>query len=991
MSRGSPVWGIWALLPGGSVDINHARRVARCRPCFGLGRGHRLGELATLAGEGGGPQRWERLGDCEAPRHPGTRAPDAPGHPGIRGTQLPGHPGAQVFGLGHSLGAKLHVIRHSTGVEGARSEPLAVMAFNNFGLSDSLTLAKEALQAFQGGSVSPTVDAVWNMLQPLAQQAAKNAGMEFTPDPGEMEDMIRAGYAAKSTRIIGFGIDQLDCGADLSDAASETGSGPIVCRDLPGNHLTPVFFSVGDLAGEALGGAGAMGQRAAKAAQQQRFEVGDQQELDALLEELAAWLRPCTYTSYASRHLKDKDQAQSNDWREHDNHNTNHITKYKYIVLQEQEGDEDSDLEVALDEDADAVQEARKDVSYRFVEDVVDSEVAATPRGPADAGTGAPCGAGPSQRAKDDYDLMSESDGDDDEERGSPVRDAGWAAADLRPGLASAPQRRRPLPREAAGAMFGGGAAPGVGGAGGGGALAGPAGGLLGVGGGGVAGGFAALPPGAGAVLPPPPPPRGKAAGGGAGGRRAAKAARPWAAWASRRPRAAAGRRLPPAPLLAEDVAAAEVPPRLLQPLVPPPLEEARLERAAQEVWCLGFLASASSAGRPLPLEAERAQRVPRSRLPRSRAARLWAVAAWPHGPQEALGCWAWLEATLAVRSSGGGELRGLPVFPRTAAHSACQRWLLLEAAAEDLLAPGSTPPLAPYALQQLQLAPGARLELVMYDAWGQPSGTAEICVTGVGARAAAGSSGDDGADGAPRTEEQLKKVAQRLELVDFRGVGLASQGELALAVAACSGLGQRSLAAGLLFIGQGSRPRGSGARGWRAARRAAAAAASAEARPPSPARASPSPRRARAAAAARGLSPGLRRRPGPRLGPRARGPPRRVMFADPVAERSPVRQGPAGGAAKGGQLATAGLRQVERPAARRGRVARQEPWQGQGRAPQRGQESTCMLEELERGYRSDTSRGSWGSEITSNSTGVLPMNRGAIPCHFPRGAVVVT
>jgi hypothetical protein len=197
-----------------------------------------------------------------------------------------------VFGLGHSLGAKLHVIRHSTGAEGARSEPLAVMAFNNFGLSDSLTLAKEALQAFQGGSVSPTVDAVWNMLQPLAQQAAKNAGMEFTPDPGEMEDMIRAGYAAKSTRIIGFGIDQLDCGADLSDAASETGSGPVVCRDLPGNHLTPVFFSVGDLAGAALSGQGAMGQRAAKAAQKQRFEVGDQEELEALLEELVAWLRP---------------------------------------------------------------------------------------------------------------------------------------------------------------------------------------------------------------------------------------------------------------------------------------------------------------------------------------------------------------------------------------------------------------------------------------------------------------------------------------------------------------------------------------------------------------------------------------------------------------------------------------------------------------------------------------------------------------------------
>jgi hypothetical protein len=307
----------------------------------------RLGELTTLAGEEGASQRWERLGDCEVIAPAGQfpwgvvfflggavlgqfprlcydsllrpladrtgcaviavpyetdvdhgllaagaekRFRDALGLAADRyGWTTKRMP---VFGLGHSLGAKLHVIRHSTSTEGVEAEPLAVMAFNNFSLSDSLTLAKEALQTFQGGGVPPGLDIAWNMLQPLAQQAAKNAGMEFTPDAEEMEDMIRAGYTARSTRIIGFGIDQLDCGIELSAATSETGSGPVVCTDLPGNHLTPVFFSVGELAGAALGGQGAMGQRAAAAAQKQKLEVGNKTELDALLEDLVAWMRP---------------------------------------------------------------------------------------------------------------------------------------------------------------------------------------------------------------------------------------------------------------------------------------------------------------------------------------------------------------------------------------------------------------------------------------------------------------------------------------------------------------------------------------------------------------------------------------------------------------------------------------------------------------------------------------------------------------------------
>ncbi|CAK0828606.1 unnamed protein product, partial [Prorocentrum cordatum] len=47
--------------------------------------------------------------------------------------------------------------------------------------------------------------------------------------------------------------------------------------------------------------------------------------------------------------------------------------------------------------------------------------------------------------------------------------------------------------------------------------------------------------------------------------------------------------------------------------------------------------------------------------------------------------------------------------------------------------------PLAPCALQQLQLHPGAMLEVAACDSWGLPSGTAEFCVSGAWPADAAG------------------------------------------------------------------------------------------------------------------------------------------------------------------------------------------------------------------------------------------------------------
>merc|ERR1719265_1472467 len=110
-----------------------------------------------------------------------------------------------VFGLGHSLGAKLHVIRHCSG-GAADSEALALMAFNNFGITDNLALARQALQAIQGGVEQPGADMVWNILEPMAKRGAAAAGLEFVPGPEEMEEMIRSSYRAPSTQVVRFGV-----------------------------------------------------------------------------------------------------------------------------------------------------------------------------------------------------------------------------------------------------------------------------------------------------------------------------------------------------------------------------------------------------------------------------------------------------------------------------------------------------------------------------------------------------------------------------------------------------------------------------------------------------------------------------------------------------------------------------------------------------------------------------------------------------------------
>jgi len=306
----------------------------------------RLNELAKVQDNGSGPRRWETIGDCEVcvpegqfpwgvvfflggaligqyPRlcydallrpladrtgccviavpyevdtDHGLLALDVQRRFGVALSLAEDRYGWNVgtmpkFALGHSLGAKLHVIRHCKEQDQAAvgKEPLAVMAFNNFGITDSISLAREALRMFQGVGTPPGMDQIFSVLEPMAKKYAESAGLEFNPGPEEMEDMMREGFQAPSTKVLVFGDDQLDCGEDLISATAERGN-PVQRSALEGNHLTPVFLKAADLAGAGIGGQ--MGSRAAAAAAERGLEVGDEQQMEALIQELEGWLRP---------------------------------------------------------------------------------------------------------------------------------------------------------------------------------------------------------------------------------------------------------------------------------------------------------------------------------------------------------------------------------------------------------------------------------------------------------------------------------------------------------------------------------------------------------------------------------------------------------------------------------------------------------------------------------------------------------------------------
>jgi len=201
------------------------------------------------------------------------------------------------FALGHSLGSKLQVLLR------CRDNPPAVglglLAFNNFGVEDQVSLLRETLQALgvNAGPVGASADRFWqNVLEPALGRVAKLSGMQFKPGPEEMLALVANNYdrSTGKTRAFCFEQDNLDCSEELLEALSERGA--FADRiNLQGGHLTPVVLSVQDVAGAAAANAPGPTGRVMDNFSERLGGVGgslgNEAECEQLVDELVLWVR----------------------------------------------------------------------------------------------------------------------------------------------------------------------------------------------------------------------------------------------------------------------------------------------------------------------------------------------------------------------------------------------------------------------------------------------------------------------------------------------------------------------------------------------------------------------------------------------------------------------------------------------------------------------------------------------------------------------------
>ena len=189
-----------------------------------------------------------------------------------------------TYCLGHSLGCKLQTIY--MGATGQDYEGIGFIAFNNFGFVQTIRMAREfAKQIGQasvtGGSASEMLNTIFN----VAEMAIGTLGVEFTPTPEDTDKIIAIKYnKSDKTRLFVFDDDTLDSSQQFLQVCPNK---PTVSA-LPGSHLTPVYFKLGlkdldipdearDIAAGAIGGV-------------ESASFGNEQELDALVDEVAAFI-----------------------------------------------------------------------------------------------------------------------------------------------------------------------------------------------------------------------------------------------------------------------------------------------------------------------------------------------------------------------------------------------------------------------------------------------------------------------------------------------------------------------------------------------------------------------------------------------------------------------------------------------------------------------------------------------------------------------------
>eukprot|EP00439_Symbiodinium_sp_Y106_P075520 s179_g15.t1 len=174
---------------------------------------------------------------------------------------------------------------------------VALLAFNNFGVEDQVRLLREALKAVQGPSSfygGPAADRIWKQfLEPAIGRAATLTGVQFTPGPDELLDLVEDRYDREQrTRLFRFGDDTLDCSEELLSSLVVRGARSADSLEMKGGHLTPVVVSLADVGAAAAAGAppdlaSRLGERLGGASAP---KFGSEGELEVLVQALMDWI-----------------------------------------------------------------------------------------------------------------------------------------------------------------------------------------------------------------------------------------------------------------------------------------------------------------------------------------------------------------------------------------------------------------------------------------------------------------------------------------------------------------------------------------------------------------------------------------------------------------------------------------------------------------------------------------------------------------------------
>jgi hypothetical protein len=202
-------------------------------------------------------------------------------------------PSLPKYAIGHSLGCKLHSIGVAATGIGEELAGLGFVSFNNFGFTETITMARSFANemqlggntGFQGAGPAP-FDALFD----LASMAIGAVGLEFTPSPDDLDRIVKAKFnedVLKKIRLFKFDDDDLDSSTRFVNCF-EDGVEPPSLSNLEGTHLSPVFLKLGvddlDLPEEAR----TMADVATGGFQNASF--GDEELLNALVEEVSDWM-----------------------------------------------------------------------------------------------------------------------------------------------------------------------------------------------------------------------------------------------------------------------------------------------------------------------------------------------------------------------------------------------------------------------------------------------------------------------------------------------------------------------------------------------------------------------------------------------------------------------------------------------------------------------------------------------------------------------------